>query len=154
MTTTTLAFRVQTFDTPPQLTTQTLPAPAKDEVRLRVGACGLNFADLLMTTGRYQDTPTPPFTLGLELSGTVEPLATSQACILANALRPFRATAVWRPTPMSPLHAASPCPPVSILIPPLRCKLPTAHRTWRSTTRHGCNAVSGLSSPARPVAWA
>lgn len=41
---------------------------------MRVGACGLNFADLLMTTGRYQDTPTPPFTLGLELSGTVEAL--------------------------------------------------------------------------------
>lgn len=32
----------------------------------------MNFADLLMIEGRYQDTPEPPFTLGLELSGVVE----------------------------------------------------------------------------------
>lgn len=39
---------------------------------LRVHACGLNFADLLKIEGKYQDTPTPPFTLGMEVSGVVE----------------------------------------------------------------------------------
>lgn len=39
---------------------------------IRIGACGLNFADLLMAKGTYQDTPQPPFTLGMEVCGTVE----------------------------------------------------------------------------------
>jgi NADPH2:quinone reductase len=41
---------------------------------VRIEACGLNFADLLMIEGRYQDTPDTPFTLGLELAGVVEAL--------------------------------------------------------------------------------
>jgi NADPH2:quinone reductase len=39
---------------------------------VRTAACGLNFADLLMSEGRYQDTPPLPFTLGMEVAGTVE----------------------------------------------------------------------------------
>ena len=38
---------------------------------MQIRACGLNFADLLMANGTYQDTPTPPFTLGMEVCGTV-----------------------------------------------------------------------------------
>jgi NADPH2:quinone reductase len=34
----------------------------------------VNFADLLMIEGRYQERPAPPVTLGLELAGTVEAL--------------------------------------------------------------------------------
>jgi len=41
-------------------------------MRVRIAACGLNFADLLMADGKYQDTPDPPFTLGMEVAGTVE----------------------------------------------------------------------------------
>jgi NADPH2:quinone reductase len=40
-------------------------------VRIEVAACGLNFADLLMAEGRYQETPPVPFTLGLEYAGVV-----------------------------------------------------------------------------------
>lgn len=50
------------------------PSPAEGEVALRIHACGLNFADLLMAKGTYQDTPPPPFTLGLEVCGTVTAL--------------------------------------------------------------------------------
>jgi len=46
-------------------------APSKGEVRVEIAACGLNFADLLMAEGRYQDTPPVPFTLGLEFAGVV-----------------------------------------------------------------------------------
>jgi NADPH2:quinone reductase len=35
-------------------------------------ACGLNFADLLMVKASYQDTPSAPFTLGMEAAGIVE----------------------------------------------------------------------------------
>lgn len=45
--------------------------PAKGELRVEIAACGLNFADLLMAEGRYQDTPPAPFTLGMEFAGTV-----------------------------------------------------------------------------------
>ena len=50
------------------------PIPAPGELCLRIGACGLNFADLLMISGDYQDTPPAPFTLGMEVAGTVEAL--------------------------------------------------------------------------------
>lgn len=48
--------------------------PGEGEVRIRVAACGLNFADLLMIQGRYQDTPLRPYVPGLEFAGVVESL--------------------------------------------------------------------------------
>jgi NADPH:quinone reductase len=52
------------------------PAPLlPGEVRVRVHAAGLNFPDLLMTYGRYQFRPDPPFVPGLEASGVVMELA-------------------------------------------------------------------------------
>nr|WP_229666043.1 NADPH:quinone oxidoreductase family protein [Wenxinia marina] len=47
------------------------PVPAQGQALVRIAACGLNFADLLMADGRYQQTPEPPFTLGLEVAGEV-----------------------------------------------------------------------------------
>lgn len=65
------AFTVIGFDQPPRLRDIARPVPAEGEVALDIHACGLNFADLLMARGRYQDTPQPPFTLGMEVCGTV-----------------------------------------------------------------------------------
>ncbi len=65
------AFQVTSFDTSPALLDIPVPSPAAGEVLLDIAACGLNFADLLMAKGSYQDTPAPPFTLGLEVCGTV-----------------------------------------------------------------------------------
>ena len=49
-----------------------VPSPlAQGELRLGIRTCGLNFADLLMIEGKYQDTPQPPFTLGMEVAGEV-----------------------------------------------------------------------------------
>jgi NADPH:quinone reductase len=47
------------------------PVPAGSDVLIEVGACALNFADELLCTGVYQDTPDLPFTPGLEVAGTV-----------------------------------------------------------------------------------
>jgi NADPH:quinone reductase len=41
------------------------PEPGPGEVRLRVRACGLNFADTLMIKGQYQDKPALPFVPGM-----------------------------------------------------------------------------------------
>ncbi len=46
-------------------------APAADEVLIDIRACGLNFADLLMTRGRYQERPALPTILGMEPAGIV-----------------------------------------------------------------------------------
>ena len=51
-----------------------VPMPKPGEIRVRIAACGLNFADLLMLEGKYQEMPAPPFTLGMELAGIVDAL--------------------------------------------------------------------------------
>ncbi|MGQ7829335.1 NADPH:quinone oxidoreductase family protein [Altererythrobacter sp. Z27] len=48
-----------------------VPERAEGEVLIRVRAASLNFPDLLMTQGKYQFKPEPPFTSGLELAGEV-----------------------------------------------------------------------------------
>lgn len=68
------AFQVSDTNSPPSLVTIEKPVPRGDQVLLKVEACGVNFADLLMCKGTYQDTPKTPFTLGLEVCGTIEAL--------------------------------------------------------------------------------
>ena len=68
------AFRVTETGQPPAVAEIDAPTPGRGQVKVRIGACGLNFADLLMAKGTYQDTPPAPFTLGLELAGTVTEL--------------------------------------------------------------------------------
>jgi NADPH2:quinone reductase len=68
------AYRIAAAGAAPALLTLDLPDPAPGELRLRIAACGLNFADLLMVRGQYQERPDPPFTLGMEAAGTVEAL--------------------------------------------------------------------------------
>lgn len=65
------AFQTVSFDTEPKLLEVEQPTPQSGQVALRIEACGLNFADTLMAIGTYQDTPEPPFTLGMEVCGTV-----------------------------------------------------------------------------------
>ena len=65
------AFQVSSFASAPALETIADPTPKSGEVLLDIAACGLNFADMLMAQGKYQDTPKPPFTLGMEVCGTV-----------------------------------------------------------------------------------
>ncbi|MPY92554.1 MAG: zinc-binding dehydrogenase [Acidimicrobiia bacterium] len=48
------------------------PVPGPGEALVRVGAGTVNFADILLCQGIYQDRPSPPFTPGLETCGVVE----------------------------------------------------------------------------------
>ncbi|GGD99723.1 NADPH2:quinone reductase [Gemmobacter megaterium] len=68
------AYRVMDFGGKAGLTEIDRPEPGPGEVLLRIAACGLNFADLLMVKGEYQERPDPPFTLGMEVAGRVEAL--------------------------------------------------------------------------------
>ena len=64
-------FQVTDFGSAAKLSDVAEPVPGPGEVLIDIAACGLNFADLLMAKGTYQDTPAPPFVLGMEVCGTV-----------------------------------------------------------------------------------
>jgi NADPH:quinone reductase-like Zn-dependent oxidoreductase len=48
------------------------PEPAAGEVRIRVKAAGINFADLMARVGLYPDAPKLPCVVGYEVSGTID----------------------------------------------------------------------------------
>lgn len=68
------AFQVQDLHGTMGLTDVAPPQPGPGEVLIGIRACGVNFADLLLTQGRYQEKPPLPFTLGMEVAGVVEAL--------------------------------------------------------------------------------
>ncbi|MER2530122.1 MAG: NADPH:quinone oxidoreductase family protein [Candidatus Competibacter sp.] len=47
------------------------PCPRSGQVRVRVRACGINFADSLIARGQYQTQPEPPFSPGFEVAGDI-----------------------------------------------------------------------------------
>ncbi len=51
-----------------------LPDPGPGEVRIRVEASGVAFADVMMRYGSYPGTPKPPFIPGYEVAGTIDAL--------------------------------------------------------------------------------
>jgi synaptic vesicle membrane protein VAT-1 len=48
------------------------PTPGQDQVRIRVKASGINFADILARHGLYQDAPKVPCVVGYEVSGVID----------------------------------------------------------------------------------
>ena len=48
------------------------PAPGPGEIRIRVRAAGINFADVLARLGLYPDAPKPPVVVGYEVAGHVD----------------------------------------------------------------------------------
>jgi len=58
---------------PEKLVVENVASPVMKEgsVRIAVEAAGINFADLLLVSGQYQEKPPLPFTPGMEAAGTV-----------------------------------------------------------------------------------
>lgn len=48
------------------------PSPGDGEIRIRVRAAGVNFADVLARMGLYPDAPKPPVVVGYEVAGIVD----------------------------------------------------------------------------------
>ncbi|MDO8884844.1 MAG: NADPH:quinone oxidoreductase family protein [Pseudotabrizicola sp.] len=65
------AWQIDELSTPARLIEMPLPTPGPGHALVRIHACALNFADLLMAQGKYQSKPPLPFTPGLELAGEV-----------------------------------------------------------------------------------
>jgi len=68
------AIRIERLGGPEALVERQVPvgAPGPGEVRLRVLAAGVNFADLLMRVGLYGTVPPRPFSPGFEVAGEIE----------------------------------------------------------------------------------
>jgi NADPH2:quinone reductase len=68
------AWRVHSLGDPAEvmsLDEVAMPTPGEGQVLVRVRAAALNFPDILMAQGRYQERPPLPFTPGLELCGEI-----------------------------------------------------------------------------------
>ena len=81
------------------------PVPDKHEVVVKVGACGLNYADAMQREGLYPGGPKPPYISGVEASGVVESLgsevgdslpAGSRVVVLKAGAHAERIKADWR----------------------------------------------------------
>lgn len=81
--------------------------PGEGQIRVAVGACGVSFADLLMTRGGYQVKPPLPFVLGGEAAGRVvavgadaggfevgDPVLLSAGCVEEAVVDAARATRI------------------------------------------------------------
>jgi len=65
------AMQVVELGQPMQMRTLTSQSPGKGHVRARVHACGVNFGDLLILDGTYQEKRPTPFTPGMEVAATI-----------------------------------------------------------------------------------
>ena len=50
------------------------PEPGPGQVRIRVRAAGLNFAEVMAAQGLYPDAPRPPCVVGYEVAGVIDAL--------------------------------------------------------------------------------
>src|SRR5438067_13842364 len=64
------------FGAPDVLAVQERPGPVcgPGQVRVQVGAAGLNFAEVMARQGLYPDAPKPPCVVGYEVAGVVDKL--------------------------------------------------------------------------------
>ncbi|SEM91345.1 NADPH:quinone oxidoreductase family protein [Lihuaxuella thermophila] len=80
------------------------PQPGAGEVLIKVEAAALNFFDILLCQGKYQQKPPIPFTLGSEISGTIESVGEGVSLkagqrVLATPSLPSGGLAEWVSVP-------------------------------------------------------
>jgi NADPH2:quinone reductase len=65
--------RCHEYGTPDVLRIDEVPPrdPGPGEIRVRLNACGINFPDILLCAGTYQNKPDFPFSPGLEAAGEI-----------------------------------------------------------------------------------
>jgi NADPH:quinone reductase-like Zn-dependent oxidoreductase len=85
---------------------------APPDVRIRVEAAGVNFADLMARVGLYPDAPPIPFAPGYEVAGVVEEAGAKAPPELAPGTRVVAATRFWgyADRVRTPAYTATPIP--------------------------------------------
>ncbi|MEO1688089.1 MAG: alcohol dehydrogenase catalytic domain-containing protein, partial [Pseudomonadota bacterium] len=66
------AMMLEELNQPLRLKDVAVPEPGPGQVRLKIEACGVNFADTLIVQGKYQEKPPLPFAPGAEVCGVVD----------------------------------------------------------------------------------
>lgn len=66
------AMQVTELGRPLEMRNVAKPDPSAGEVLVRIETCGLNFGDLLIVKGTYQEKPALPATIGMEICGVVD----------------------------------------------------------------------------------
>ena len=66
------AMQLVNYNEPLALNLIKKPEPKSNQLLLKIHTVGMNFGDTLMMSGTYQEKPELPFTLGMEICGTVE----------------------------------------------------------------------------------
>jgi NADPH:quinone reductase len=86
------AMQLTSLDGPDGLTLADVPEPVNDKMLVvEVHAAGVGFPDLLMTRGRYQFRPEPPFIPGIEMAGIVKTAPEG------SGFKPGERVAAWTP---------------------------------------------------------
>lgn len=99
----------KSLDGAKSLAVETLPDPVAGpgQAIVRVAAVGLNFADTLITRGKYQFKPELPFSPGAEIAGVVESIGANDAGI--SPVKPSWRTSIGverpRRSPSMPINS-------------------------------------------------
>jgi NADPH:quinone reductase-like Zn-dependent oxidoreductase len=86
------------------------PEPGEKQVRVRVAAAGLNFADTLARIGLYPDAPRLPAVVGYEVAGTIDKLGPGANGALGTRVLAFTRFGGHSEAVVVPAHQAVPIP--------------------------------------------
>jgi len=90
------AMLLKSLDGPEALELADVPEPAsRDRLVVEVHAAGVGFPDLLMTRGRYQFRPEPPFVPGIEIAGVVRDAPDGAGFAAGDRVTGWSALAGW-----------------------------------------------------------
>jgi len=81
------AMQVTAYDQPLSEQELEMPVPAAGEVLIKVETCGLNFGDLLMIKGTYQQKPICPLHWGWNWRAALPPWAKGLPILPSSAYR-------------------------------------------------------------------
>lgn len=88
------------------------PVPGPGQVRVRVGAAGVNFADLSAREGLYYDAPPLPAVIGYEAAGRVDAVGDGvDPALVGVDVAAFTRFGGYSDTLVLPAEQVFPCPP-------------------------------------------
>jgi synaptic vesicle membrane protein VAT-1 len=86
------------------------PEPGEKQVRIRVAAAGLNFADTLARIGLYPDAPRLPAVVGYEVAGTIDKVGPGANGAVGTRVLAFTRFGGHSEAVVVPAHQAVPIP--------------------------------------------
>ena len=116
---------------------------APQDVRIRVEAAGVNFADLMGRVGLYPDAPPLPYAPGYEVSGVVEEAGAKADPALRPGTRVLAATRFWGYAERVRMPSYAVCPIPDSMTFPSAAALPVNYLTAYLALLHVGNARKG-----------